>query len=177
MIYAGIGSRETPEAILLFMERAAANLAAKGYTLRSGAANGADSAFEKGCDASKGKKEIYIPWGGFNGRQHDEPTGVYCLSFMPPTVVEAAKAVARNHHPAWDRISFGGRLLHTRNVMQVLGKTLSEPVDFIICWTEGGKGEGGTGQAIRIANSYNVPVYDLAKLEDMEYVIKHISGR
>ena len=65
-VYTGIGSRETPlEYIQLFI-RIAEYLASVGYTLRSGGANGADLAFEIGCDNKQGKKEIYIPWYSFN---------------------------------------------------------------------------------------------------------------
>jgi cell division GTPase FtsZ len=53
------------------------------------------------------------------------------------------------------------RKLHARNAMIVLGKNLDDPVDFIICWTPGGTGSGGTGQALRIARAYGIPVYDL----------------
>lgn len=46
MTYAGIGSRETPMEILELMTKASAWLGAKGYTLQSGGAIGADMAFE-----------------------------------------------------------------------------------------------------------------------------------
>ena len=65
--YAGIGSRETPDDIIEFMMKCGAYLANKGYTLRSGGADGADLAFERGCDKYDGIKEIYLPWTGFNG--------------------------------------------------------------------------------------------------------------
>ena len=47
MTYAGIGSRATPQAELEAMTEAAKMLSEKGYTLRSGGAKGADTAFEK----------------------------------------------------------------------------------------------------------------------------------
>jgi predicted Rossmann fold nucleotide-binding protein DprA/Smf involved in DNA uptake len=54
--YAGIGSRETPDSVLENMKILATYLAKKGLVLRSGAASGAGSAFEEGCDKAKGKK-------------------------------------------------------------------------------------------------------------------------
>jgi len=51
--YAGIGSRRTPATCLGFMERMAARLAGQGYTLRSGPADGAHSAFEPGPAAGR----------------------------------------------------------------------------------------------------------------------------
>jgi len=47
--YTGIGSRKTPYQVQQQMQRIAQFLAKKGYTLRSGSANGADSAFEEGA--------------------------------------------------------------------------------------------------------------------------------
>jgi hypothetical protein len=69
--------------------------------------------------------------------------------------------MAKQFHPAWNRCSPGARKLHARNCFQVMGRDLNSPVDFIICWTRGGLGGGGTGQALRIAKHYNIPVFDL----------------
>jgi hypothetical protein len=71
--------------------------------------------------------------------------------------------LASQFHPAWDRLSYGARMLHARNVHQVLGANILAPVfsSFVVCWTRDGLGGGGTGQAIRIAERYNVPVFDL----------------
>ena len=60
MYYTGIGARNTPDKVLDLFMNIAKYLATKDFTLRSGAANGADSAFEKGCDISNGSKEIYL---------------------------------------------------------------------------------------------------------------------
>ena len=51
--YAGIGSRKTPKDICELMTRVARYLYFKGYTLRSGAADGADTAFEIGAGQEK----------------------------------------------------------------------------------------------------------------------------
>lgn len=61
-IYTGIGSRETPYEILQLMKELA-RLMSECFILRSGGADGADSAFESGCS---GLKEIYLPWKNFN---------------------------------------------------------------------------------------------------------------
>ena len=57
MKYAGIGSRRTPPELLDEMEVLGRQLAIADYVLRSGGAKGADSAFERCCDAVKGVKE------------------------------------------------------------------------------------------------------------------------
>ena len=35
------------------------------------------------------------------------------------------------------------------------------PSNFVVCYTPDGKASGGTGQAIRIAEYYNIPIYNL----------------
>ena len=59
--YAGIGSRSTPEPVLEHMHQVAHAMAEAGWTLRSGAAQGADSAFETGARSARGPREIWIP--------------------------------------------------------------------------------------------------------------------
>lgn len=146
--YTGVGSRETPSRVLADMTRIAQTLAGEGYTLRSGAAPGADTAFEAGAGAAK---VIYLPWAGFN--EHRSPYHV---------VSPAALALGARLHPEWAKLSRSGQLLHGRNGYQVLGLDLKSPSEFVICWTSQGKRRGGTAQAIRIAEAYDVPVYNLA---------------
>jgi hypothetical protein len=156
--YAGIGSRQTPEPVLLLMEHIALKLHLKGYTCRTGGADGADSAFECGAHPNV---EVYLPWERFNGRFK----GIVCGDDM------TLRSIAQKHHPAWGALSPGVKRLHTRNVAQILGEKIGSPVsEFVICWTPYGKGGGGTGQAIRVARSYGVPAYDLAIREAREKV-------
>lgn len=145
--YTGIGSRKTPREILALMAAVAAELAKMGWILRSGGADGADSAFEIGAVS---RKEVYLPWKGFNGRNSP-----YYL------ITAAALAMAEKYHPAWDRCSPGARKLHARNCYQVLGFDLNTPSNFILCWTPSGKVEGGTGQAMRIALDNNIPIINM----------------
>jgi hypothetical protein len=160
--YAGIGSRETPPEVLREMEALAQSCAMMGYTLRSGGADGADSAFETGCDliAAGAPKEIFLPWRGFNKNQSP-------LFEIP----EKAFEISSQHHPRWQYLREPVRKLMARNAQQVLGKNLDTPVEFVICWTPDGctKGEertkdtGGTGQAIAIASAHNIPVFNMKR--------------
>ncbi len=144
--YAGIGSRETPSQTLSLMTEVAGLLENKGFTLRSGGADGADAAFERGV-SRKENKEIYLPWRGFN----HNPSTLY-----NPT--PSALKMASLFHPAWDRCSQGAQKLHARNCHQVLGLDLQTPSLFILCWTKDGKLAGGTAQAMRIAQHHRIPI-------------------
>lgn len=131
------------------MTEIASFLERKNYILCSGGAVGADSAFEKGVQ-NLDMKRIFLPWLKFNGNN----SPFYTIS-------EDAIKLAKEFHPSWYRLSPFAKKLIARNGYQVLGGNLDSPVDFIICYTSNGKAAGGTGQALRIANQYNIPVYNL----------------
>ena len=152
--YAGIGSRETPAEICAIFTRLAAFLESKHWTLRSGHADGADLAFERGTTTA----EIYIPWPGFNGSTSQ-------LVWNP---ADHSAALAAKFHPAWSRLSQGAQKLQARNCYQVLGYNLRTPVKFVVCWTPGGTGSGGTGQALRMAREYKIPVFDFGRYDNLD---------
>lgn len=152
LIYCGIGSRETPTKYLHIFVHLGEFLANNNVVLRSGGADGADSAFESGCKLANGPMEIYLPWQGFN----NNPSHLF-------GVTEEALELAAKFHPKWDKLSDAGKKLIARNGYQVLGESLKNPVDFIICWTKDGKEIGGTAQALRIAKHWNIPVFNFGK--------------
>lgn len=125
-----------------------------GYVLRSGAAKGADTAFEAGA----GTAEIYLPWKGYNFH----PSERYRVS-------EEALALAKTIHPAWGNLTTTAKLFHMRNCWQVLGPCLDSPADFLICWTPDGcekeadrtEATGGTATAIVLARRRNIRVFNL----------------
>jgi len=163
LAYTGVGSRQTPSDILERMHSIAARLAGAGFTLRSGGAPGADSAFEEGATTAGGQREIYLPWAGFNGRQQ----GIVRQSL-------AAEVLAREVHPAWAALAPAARRLHVRNCHQVLGFDLLTPSLFVVCWTPDGcvgaasrtRATGGTATAIVVAERFAVPVFNLQRTED-----------
>lgn len=162
MYYTGIGARETPTEVLELFTKIGKFLASRNITLRSGHAKGADQAFEIGCDIINGNKEIYLPWYKFEGS-----TSSLIVSN------KLAFNIAEKYHPYWHNLSQGAKKLQARNSHQVLGTDLNTPSSFVICWTKNGKGEGGTGQALRIAKEYNIPIFDIGKydtINDMDSV-------
>ena len=81
-------------------------------------------------------------------------------------------------HPAWQACSDYAKALHTRNVFQVLGSTLDNPSRFVLCWTPDGaeyghetsRETGGTGTAIRIADLFGIPVFNVARPDTAERI-------
>lgn len=148
MFYTGVGSRKTPADVLELMVRIAMKAAQSGYVLRSGGAEGADKAFEQGCDLVHGPKEIY---------------------YAKQATAEAMDLAAQ-FHPAWNAFTEYAKKLHGRNSFQVLGLTLDKPSERFICWTPDGcvthaqrtRATGGTGTAISIADAYHIAICNLA---------------
>ncbi len=162
--YAGIGSRGTPEDPFKdLFAKIAKGLAAKNFVLRSGGADGADSFFEAGCKEVGGQMEIYLPWRGFNKNTSK-------LFTQRPEDF----ALAAVHHPGWPNLKEPVRKLMARNVRQVGNKECGDTlVSFVLCWTPEGKGSGGTGQALRIAKSLNIRIFDFGKNETLEEFRKY----
>lgn len=165
MTYAGIGSRETPPEILELMRKLADRLGQLEFLLRSGGAKGADTAFEQGV-LGKHYAEIYYAdsWATLSFwqkemRLYDEPE------------LQAGMELFREYHPAPHRCSEYAAKLHCRNAFILLGVDLPDfpdPVDFVVCWTKDGNATGGTGQALRIAQDYKIPVFNLFHKDALE---------
>jgi hypothetical protein len=172
--YAGIGSRKTPKDVLFIMERIGQSLASR-FVLRSGGAGGADTSFERGANRGQGVTEIFLPWKGFNADDEDReflPVSDLFLDNLPQKIQYEAAEIAKQFHRHWNELTIGGKKLHTRNVLQILGRDLNTPSEFVICWTKDGKATGGTGQAMRIAKSKGIPIYNLKNNDDRDSLVK-----
>lgn len=154
--YAGIGSRTTPFDIYDQMVLLAHNLETLGYCLRSGGAEGADTAFASGCD----EKEIFLPWQRYN----NHPSPLFNIPAEAFTIAEELY-----HKNRWSSVSDGVKRLMARNVQQILGRNLDQPANFVVCWTRDGcesaatrhRRTGGTGQAIAVATKFDIPVVNM----------------
>ena len=166
-IYAGVGARETPEPVLAHMREIAERLGERGWRLRTGGADGADSAFA--AAAPPDRREVIVPWSGYNGWQ-----GSACR-VLTPAEIGSMHPLAEPHHAAWERCAAKVRDLHARNVAVLLGTDLRQPVQAVVCWTRDGQDYGGTGMAIRLALQHRIPVLNLAEM-DMRAAMDRLDG-
>ena len=160
LTYAGIGARATPPDILRDMTVMAGWLGRTAWHLSSGGAKGAETAFANG--APEQQRTLYLPWRGYNGHRGQD---IHILSHHD---LRACMDLAAPLHPAWSRCSPAVRKLHARNAAVLLGPTLDQPVDAIVCWTPDGEVTGGTGMGLRIAAEHRIPVMNLARLTPRE---------
>lgn len=169
-IFAGVGSRKTPPEVQAVMLRIAAELAERGWILRSGGAIGADTAFHDGMKraGADDRSLIYRP--------KVEPK-------FPNAIVDLREVhyrMMRNFHPKPEALTEYAAGLMARNGNQVFGPDFSDPSSCVVCWTPGGKGEGGTGQAIRLARAVGTPVFDLGEpalwLEPVSSIVEMVEA-
>ena len=165
--YAGIGSHdETPLEVQKSMTNVASRLSNLGWILRSGHASGADQAFERGAGRNA---MIYLPTSGWNGAAL---SGGYLVDFdsMPIEDQKAAEDSVIRYHPVGrnlDKDKFAFKA-HRRNYFQVAGTNGAPDSAFVACWTPVNDDKShGTDQAIRIARSRGIPVFNAAEYDDL----------
>ena len=160
-----IGSRETPQLELDFIEEMAEKFALNSWILRSGAAIGADKAGEDGFIKGKGQMEIYLPHKGFQNSSSQ---------LIAPKFSNWQNAVSLmlylHPNPNAVKNKPTTRDLLARDVYQILGKDLNKPSDLVICYTPEGKLVGGTALALRVCQWYKeetnneIPVINIGSL-------------
>jgi len=147
LYYAGIGSRKTPKNICTIMSSLAAKLSNSNYILRSGGAGGADTAFENGSEDS--------------------------IIYRPKDATGDSIKLASKFHPAWDMCNGYVRKLHGRNAQIILGDSLKDPAEFVICWSAN-ESAGGTSIGIKIARAHDIPVYNLYKQSELDLIMDFV---
>lgn len=161
--YAGIGSRSITEQEELIIQKTAHELSKKEITLYSGNASGSDVNFQLGSDYSK--CVVFLPWNKFN---YNEFNADQCSNFVVGDTESGLKSVQK-FHPNPKSLSKGAKALMCRNYHQVVGYMALPQVSFVLCCAnykiveDTMHVDGGTGQAVRIANSLNIPVFNIRK--------------
>ena len=155
--YAGIGTRNINNEECKKIKIIAKIMNKQDYILYSGNANGSDIAFQEG---SNGKCVIMLPWNNYNLDEYD-----YNFSrdhFVVGKTNEGLRSVDK-FHPSSNKLSDGVKLLMARNYHQILGYKNYPRVNVVICCADRkyGKIIGGTGQAIRIAEHFKIPIINI----------------
>lgn len=156
MPYVGTGNREAPPDILETFKRVAKDLEERGYTLRSGGMDGPEDTFEKAVQ----KKEIHLPWKGFNDKESKSQF-----------TTEQAKELASMFQPGFEGLKPAIQVFLAKNARIIMGKDLKSPCLFLITWSEDGAETlqertartGHTGHAIAMAASLKIPIFNFGK--------------
>lgn len=162
-VYTGVGSRDTPRLVAVLMCAFALEMRMRGFRLRSGAADGADLAFESGAGK---EKDIFLPFPRFNGSDSR-------LDRIPGRCYDMASEV----HPNWAACKGFAAHAHARNVLQVFGADLNSPTEFVVCWTKDGAVDaasavnaGGTRTAIVLAERADILVLNIGRPDHLKLI-------
>lgn len=150
-----VGSRETPDVVLAWMESTGAALVRAGYRIISGNAPGADQAWARGGNSVDPRRvTLCLPWEDFETGAIVVGNVVKVLKIVGgPDYVAAVRAT----HPNFANLSSASIRLHARNAMIV------EDVHLVLGYLNPGKpGGGGTGGAFRIAQRNQICTLNVA---------------
>ncbi len=164
--YTGIGSRQVPKAIYNKIMSIAGILSVKGWSLRSGGAKGCDTAFEIGSIlVSKiNNDEVY--------KRHDAtPQSKELLKLVIDSLNKEQQT-----NIIYENISSYVQNLLARSMLQVLGRNLDNPSEFVICYTPNGEKVGGTRYAIQLAEMKNIPIINIGSSTYINKTAEEICG-
>ena len=171
-VYAGIGSQKftTEQWDLCF--KIGRWLALNGWTLKTGACQGADQAFAEGALSVGGKVILYIPWPHYEFKWVEVARGRGAETVLLQYWHKDAWNSVDKFHPNPEALSKGARALHARNFLIV------EDTRFVIAWPRiDRQGRlGGTGQGLRIAEDLKIDVIRLDEPIDRKRVEDKINS-
>ena len=155
--YAGVGSRETPLREQARMEKISKLLGELGYYLRSGGAEGAGQAFERGAEIAGYPVEEWSP----------------NISYFPLHEWATEKASSTCWELPLERMSAYKISSITRNMYVLFGddSEILKPVDFVVYWSasdpmEKGGGCEETRSVVRASHEAGIPTYNLRTQAD-----------
>lgn len=135
-------------------------LASSGWTLRSGGARGADTAFEAGAISNNGKKHIYLPQSPFNNHR----VGGDNFLLTPDEKRLARNELSFDILTHFDKMKPFAKNAHARNYFQIHGRKPEKKSQMIIYWCEEdgmGQPTGGTRTAVLLAREAGIPDFNL----------------
>jgi len=197
--YTGIGSRDTPEEMLLLQWHMGRVLCDQGWHGFSGLALGSDTKFYQGALASErftvDSFTNIIPYSGFKSTKectvrhyHDPSKNIFAFDRLPEQdqmkaywlgigarggtfMLKDLWKLKKREWPA-------GVALHSRNAMQLLDLDLMTRSRFVHCWATpiGNKGrvKGGTGTAVALALHLGIDVINLATRDGLKRTLKFL---
>ena len=159
------GNKEAPPEILDRIAQLAQYLESRGFTIRVGG----DGPVEDAAEQATQKKEVLLPWRGFNDKES--------ATTFP---IERAFHIAKMFHPTWEHMKKGVQAILAKNARLVMGNKMMSPATLLLCWTEDGAEDrrevtmktGLSAHPIRIASGSGVRIFNLGR-PDAESRLRH----
>lgn len=160
MKYLGIGTDDTPPAVLSRMTTLGALLGVAGHELRATRARKPDLAFEDGNDAVKGQRRIR------------------CETLQSSALAKAAEIYNDYTPDDFNALDEDTRAMCAAYVLLMLGDKFDDPVDCVITWYDTSYfNTAYLPMACYIAGKYDFPVFNLQVPEDEAALWQWVSNR
>ena len=187
--YTGVGSREISKEEYSILVDIGERMAQLGYILRSGGAEGSDSAFQEGaCKINQELTEIWLPWEDFNIKLQQKYPKCNYEKFMSLYEYNVARKelLTTAIIPWFDTMGNRGahlhpegwiapvKKLHARNYYQVVGKDSLSKVCIYAAPEEKGDVKGGTRSAVFLSRYYGIPTFNIRVKEQKETLLKKL---
>ena len=188
MTYAGIGSRETPAAVLEAMTKVAEYLDKQGFTLNTGktfpAKPSTDPKYQKQYEERLAFSKKHNGKVGLDEEGADRAFSLGAtkknLFGVDKPIGQREMTVMQEIHPNPSALKEGAKKLMARNTNQVFGKNLDTPVDFVLFYAKETSNplrvEGGTGQAVEMARRKGIPTINMANPNWRQELNRVLSG-
>lgn len=165
--YAAIGSRSLSPLQIALCRKVGVVMAQKGWTLHTGAAQGADQAYAVGALTAGGRVMLHLPWDTYERKWVAEarsrfPSKVRSQAVESSPHYHKAESSVFVFHPAAEHLSRSVILLHARNYNIICPSGDDQAVGFVVAFP--GPRGGGTIQGVRVADCLGVPVVRLDKV-------------
>jgi hypothetical protein len=98
------------------------------------------------------------------------------MEYVPVVYSSMDDEMAKKYRPGLEEAGKPTHKFMTRNMMQIHGLHLADPVDFVLCWTKNGKDIGGTGAAIRCAWDHGIEVFNIYNPKEKEAFLDLLRG-
>ncbi|MCR4870350.1 MAG: hypothetical protein K5859_03510 [Atopobiaceae bacterium] len=176
--YAAIGEKGAPSEVQKAMEEVAAILANDDWVARSGHVEGADQAFERGAG---GKADVYIPFPKFNSTTRIIGN-TFSFDDLSSNEQRLAYASVDKYHPDASKLraeaakvldqkakgSDGKMKIQARSFFQICGRGSEGDSAFVACWVPANGKSHDADQALRIAKSRGIPVFNAAEYDSLD---------
>lgn len=179
-----VGSRKAPVVTLELFNWLGRYITDRGYAVSSGDALGVDRAGWEGAIQSSRysiveSRIFLVDFEGPRKHRASLDNNFIDSSNLEPSIQTEAYSIAQSVAPHITRLNDYVRSLHTRNVYQILGANLKNPVKAIFYYAEPLEGDetvaGGTNTALQVAKLAKIPIrinlWGLTKA-DLELVLE-----
>ena len=169
------GGHHLPKEMEPVAEQIGEQLAHAGWLYRGGYEEPGLIHMDIGVMMANGKREIFIPWQGFNTGMHKR-NGVLVCHCLPNHI--QAIEYAQQAYPTFKQEMDSIQMYWVRNMYLLLGEKLDTPADVVIYYQEGDTtSKTGSEYLVGAAQSIGIPCFNIENQEGMDALTEFVTEK